>query len=281
MTKTTIAKVLIITLMIFAKENLIAQWSGTNPEFTNGNVGIGEANPSSRLEINRSECNYIQSGFNFWSMVPFTYSPQLRLSYTSCTPNSFGQFGQFLPFSLNTTKTHYWDVVTGDYGNSNLEFKLFKNNNLINTFLNITENFTEINNQLNVNSSFYLNGDGFILGKLQIGDKKATFHPDAKLHVTGKVAAQHFVVTKPTNWSDKVFDKNYKLLSLPEIEAFIANNKHLPEIPSEKEVMEKGYDTNEMDALLLQKIEELTLHMIELKKENEALKKDISNLKNK
>jgi|688.fasta_scaffold249816_4 hypothetical protein len=124
-----------------------------------------------------------------------------------------------------------------------------------------------------------VNGSQIISNTLQIGSLKATYHPDAKLHVAGKVAAQHFVITKPTNWSDKVFDKNYKLLSLPEIEQFISKNKHLPDVPSEKEVMEKGYDANEMDAILLQKIEELTLLMIELKKENEALKKDISNLK--
>ena len=130
-----------------------------------------------------------------------------------------------------------------------------------------------MNKQLisNQNANFYQ--------KVFIGSKTATFHPDAKLHVEGKVAAQHFVITKPTNWSDKVFQKGYKLRSLCEIEQFINQNKHLPDVPSEAEVMEKGYDANEMDSILLQKIEELTLLMIELKKENESLKKDINNLK--
>ena len=67
------------------------------------------------------------------------------------------------------------------------------------------------------------------------------------------------------------FAKDYQLKSLEEVETYINENKHLPDVPSAEEVVKSGINVAEMDALLLQKIEELTLYMIELKKENAAL----------
>jgi trimeric autotransporter adhesin len=86
-------------------------------------------------------------------------------------------------------------------------------------------------------------------------------------------------VASSGNWADYVFDKNYKLLSLGEVESYIQKNKHLPGVPSAEEVVKEGIDMATMDAKLLEKIEELTLYMIELKKENEVMKKEIENLK--
>jgi len=83
------------------------------------------------------------------------------------------------------------------------------------------------------------------------------------------------------NWSDFVFDKNYKLPNLLELEEAIQREGHLPGIPSAQEVAEKGVNIAEMQAKLLQKIEELTLYLIELKKENENLKEKIKILENK
>lgn len=76
-------------------------------------------------------------------------------------------------------------------------------------------------------------------------------------------------------WADYVFNSNYRLRSLDEVEKFILKNKHLPDMPSEAEVLENGINVAQMNALLLQKIEELTLYMIELKKENELIKKEL------
>jgi hypothetical protein len=75
-------------------------------------------------------------------------------------------------------------------------------------------------------------------------------------------------------WSDYVFAKDYKLQTLDEVEKFIKQNGHLPNIPSEKEVLEKGIDLGEMNNKLLEKIEELTLHTIEINKRNEALEQE-------
>ena len=83
-------------------------------------------------------------------------------------------------------------------------------------------------------------------------------------------------------WPDYVFKQDYKLISLNELESFIATNKHLPGIPSQIDIESKGkINLGETQALLLQKIEELTLYLIEIKKENEILKKDIEQLQEK
>ncbi|MDD2688513.1 MAG: hypothetical protein WC142_04325, partial [Bacteroidales bacterium] len=67
-------------------------------------------------------------------------------------------------------------------------------------------------------------------------------------------------------WPDYVFANDYNLMSLKELEAFIKINKHLPKIPSSTEVKENGVQLGEMNAVLLEKIEELTLYIIELEK---------------
>lgn len=74
------------------------------------------------------------------------------------------------------------------------------------------------------------------------------------------------------NWSDFVFDEEYELKNLTEVEDYIKANKHLPEIPSAEEVCKEGLDLAKMDAKLLQKIEELTLYIIQQQKEIEELK---------
>ncbi|BDW91214.1 hypothetical protein MACH07_00460 [Flagellimonas marinaquae] len=90
--------------------------------------------------------------------------------------------------------------------------------------------------------------------------------------VAGSMVAESVKVELEGNWPDFVFEKNYTLLSLKEVEAFINKNGHLPNVPSAEEIKNNGIDLGEMDATLLQKIEELTLHSIQQQKEIESLK---------
>ena len=78
-------------------------------------------------------------------------------------------------------------------------------------------------------------------------------------------------IVQITSWADKVFSKDYKMLSLFELEKYVNQYTHLPEIPSEADVIKNGVDVAEMNKLLLQKVEELTLHLIELNKKIEKL----------
>jgi hypothetical protein len=79
-----------------------------------------------------------------------------------------------------------------------------------------------------------------------------------------------------TGWSDFVFEKDYNLMPLADVDKYIKENNHLPGVPSANEVISNGNNLGEMDAILLKKIEELTLYVIELKKENEELKAKIA-----
>ncbi|MEM6829561.1 MAG: cell surface protein, partial [Bacteroidota bacterium] len=103
-----------------------------------------------------------------------------------------------------------------------------------------------------------------------------TTNPTEKLDVNGNIRAANIrasnVNVKLGSFPDYVFADNYDLMPLEELEAYIDANKHLPEMPTEAEVLENGADLGQLNTLLVEKIEELTLHLISLKKEIEQLK---------
>lgn len=94
-----------------------------------------------------------------------------------------------------------------------------------------------------------------------------------KLAVAGSMIAEQVVVKNRDQWPDFVFDPFYKVMDLSDVERYIQRYRHLPEVPSESEVNEKGVDLVKMNSLLLKKIEELTIHVIKLDKEVKRLKK--------
>ena len=108
-------------------------------------------------------------------------------------------------------------------------------------------------------------------GNVNIGDALPTTHPDYKLSVQGKLVAQSLYVTNPTTWADFVFEPSYEPMALPTLESYLKKNRHLPYIPSAKEVEANGYNVAEMDAKLLQTVEELTLQVIALSKQVSAM----------
>jgi hypothetical protein len=109
-----------------------------------------------------------------------------------------------------------------------------------------------------------------------------TAAPDAKLTVKGNIHTNEVKVDLLGAVApDYVFEKEYNLMSLEDTKAYIDANKHLPEVPSAKEMEKNGVQLGEMNMLLLKKVEELTLHLIELKKENEALKNRVEKIENK
>jgi hypothetical protein len=103
-----------------------------------------------------------------------------------------------------------------------------------------------------------------------------TLNPDAKLTVKGTIHANEVRVDLNVAGPDYVFEPTYHLKPLSEIETYIKANKHLPEVPSAKEMEANGVQLGEMNMLLLKKVEELTLYVIELKKENESVKQVVT-----
>ena len=121
------------------------------------------------------------------------------------------------------------------------------------------------------NCRVFLVPDG---GKVGIGTTSFGSH---SLAVEGSIGARE-VKVEASGWSDFVFEQDYELRTLEEVEAHIAEKGHLPEIPNETEVTEQGINLGEMNAKLLQKIEELTLYLIEEHKHNKALAEKIEQL---
>jgi hypothetical protein len=100
-----------------------------------------------------------------------------------------------------------------------------------------------------------------------------TTNPTQKLQVKGTVYSTEVKVDLAAGTGpDYVFEPNYDLKPLAEIETYIKENKHLPEVPSAKEMEANGVQLGEMNMLLLKKVEELTLYLIEMKKENNEAK---------
>lgn len=108
-------------------------------------------------------------------------------------------------------------------------------------------------------------------GNIGIG----TNNPQQKLSVKGKIQAEEIKVTTASgDWPDYVFEEDYKLNSLKNLEAFVKTHKHLPDMPTANEVELNGIQLGEMVKKLLKNNEELTLHVISLQKQIDDLKKE-------
>lgn len=123
------------------------------------------------------------------------------------------------------------------------------------------------------------NGDGQVLtvatnSNVGIG----TINPTEKLTVNGKVKSRGYI-TDTSGWSDYVFNKDYELPSLTEVEQYIAQKGHLPGIPSETEVVANGVDLGEMAKAQMAQIEQLMLHVIALNKQVQVQAEEIRQLK--
>ncbi|MEQ1813230.1 MAG: hypothetical protein ABL860_02095, partial [Candidatus Nitrotoga sp.] len=99
-----------------------------------------------------------------------------------------------------------------------------------------------------------------------------------ELSVGGGVLAEEVLVQLQSAWADYVFEKEYKLPSLTEVERFIAAEKHLPGVASAKEIAENGLNLGDMQKTQMEKIEELYLHMIALEKEVRGLQAENATL---
>lgn len=123
-------------------------------------------------------------------------------------------------------------------------------------------------------------------GKVGVGYGFGSYPTDAggvdvsayNLFVKGGILTEAVRVSLESAWADYVFEKNYDLKPLSEVEQFIIDNGHLPNVPSAKQVKEQGIDLGEMAKIQQEKIEELTLYIIELNKKLEAQEKKIEAL---
>ena len=137
-------------------------------------------------------------------------------------------------------------------------------------------------------SPLLLQHDGSVVINSQTNYGQSSLFPTQgyKLVVNGGILCEEIKVILDVPLWDVVFEPDYSLMTLYQVDSYIKKNKHLPNIPSAKEFKENGYSLGEMDGMLLRKTEELTLYMIdmrkeldELKKQNEELRKELATKK--
>lgn len=134
----------------------------------------------------------------------------------------------------------------------------------------------------NNGSYLYLDADNrnvYIGLTTSIAEIRQELKDKYKLFVAKGVLSEDYGIGPKSSWSDFVFNKDYALKTIPEVEEFISENSHLPDVPSAKQVAEDGYSQHDMNKILLQKIEELTLYTIQQQKEIQDLKTELNNLK--
>lgn len=215
-----------------------------------GNLGIGSVVPRTRLEVQPPIGN-ISTGV-FHSGGSQSWGHNLAL----VTDNPTGDDPKLL-FSYRNRSKH-WAV--GGTHNTNA--------------FNILEDSGD---------GYYGSGFGIARmtflpgGNVGIG----TANPQAKLAVDGNILANEIKIKTDIAVPDYVFEPDYNLKSLDEIEYYVKANKHLPEIPSAKKIQAEGLDLAEMNLLLLKKIEEMTLQMIQLNKTVAKQGEEIQTLKEK
>lgn len=153
-------------------------------------------------------------------------------------------------------------------------------NTTISGTANISGNTTiggnaNITGLLDIGQNGFIGQDLFVADRIGIGVTQAEINSLGahRLFVDGNIACREVKVAAKADWPDYVFDKNYPFPSLKEVENHIAEFKHLPGIPSASEVEKEGIEVGAMQANLLEKIEELYLHIIELNKKIELLEK--------
>ncbi|HWV67134.1 hypothetical protein [Chitinophaga sp.] len=223
----------------------------------NGNVGIGTINPAHKLDVQNGSVN-IGKGANtafragdYLSMgnMSFTNTPYIAFNATLTTSDISAGKNLVTP-AYNAGSGL---IIRGEGGAAGIHFLQKNYNN--GTYPYDVNSFTEVLTLTNT-------------GTVGIGTTSTGVH---KLAVEGSIGARRVKVNQ-TGWADFVFKPGYNLPSLQDIEEYIKIHQHLPEIPSASEVEKEGVDLGDMDKKLLQKIEELTLYLIDMKKEIGKLK---------
>jgi hypothetical protein len=217
---------LVLAAMAAVPMPMWGQWNGTNPVWTNSNVGIGTTSPFARLTVARPASAGMSTadGANTAGITVAGSDALVRLQ-----------------LAAGAAAYNYAGIIQASFDNGG---------------------------GFNGTEPLSLQPLG---GNVGIG----TTSPQYKLAVNGNIGAQDIIVTN-TGWSDYVFRPGYRLRPLSEVSQYIQANGHLPDIPTEAEVKEKGVSLGDMQAKLLAKVEELTLHMIQQDKENREARENLT-----
>ena len=215
-----------------------------------GNVGIGTTTPAAKLDVGALIDNG-QTGTIFGHL-------------TEGNPTGDGTYlgvkGYETQMSSYNGKS--FAIEHHFYGQTNSSINFFRGGAMIGGF--ITFNTDNNSEKMRINAN----------GKVSIGTTTEDLTNGVLLTVNGSIHTKEVIVDLNAPLADYVFNSNYNLMPLNQVEQYVKTNNHLPEIPSATEVKDKGMNMGEMQNKLLQKIEELTLYVIEQQKRIEILEKN-------
>jgi hypothetical protein len=259
--------------------------TGGGLRVTSGNVGIGTPNPITKLHVyessnlnsyltvaNNTIATFFGAGGTSWGIIGTTSNhdfaiytneiEKMRITNTGNVGVGTAEPLAMLDVSGNLILRNNQNVTGGgasmvftNYGND------YQHSPSIRSYLDFAEG---VNSQARLVLSSYglgKNNDELTLmnGNVGIGTK----NPDATLAVKGTVHATEVKVDLNVPGPDYVFQPDYKLSTLKEIEAYVEKNHHLPEIPSADQMVKDGLNLGDMNIRLLKKVEELTLYLME------------------
>lgn len=284
--KKNIFKVCTAGVLCFVSASVNAQFTSAPPVLNiNSTYDDLRFNPSTGGAI-RSLRGYTDNYLEIYANYTSNDGPALflftnRKASTGAAYNGYSDPGSIRMVGTGSNSAHTaFEVQNTPYGSGvTTELLRVKNSGDVEVHNNISAQNANIAGTVTTwNSQNY--GDAFINGSLRLGDPTGGFYMPAgySLYAKKGILTEKVKVAMygdASNWADFVFDNDYDLKTLDEVETFIKKHKHLPEIPSTSEVHQEGLDLAQMDAKLLQKIEELTLYVIQQQKEIEVLKKKL------
>jgi hypothetical protein len=237
---------------------------------SDGNVGIGTTTPTNKLEV-----------------LGCTKTSQLKIDYPNVTENWDNEWqsgffdAYYIASSPETAPNWFWGINIGHRSN-NPDYR-YGGQLLIKHSPNEPTLYFRSRGQdgkgvwakvINSVGNQQIKGNLVVDGKLNCEEVNVAVIASNNINVSGTIQANDIRVSTQGRTADFVFAEDYKLKSLDEIAQYVQENKHLPDVPSAAQMEKEGISLAEMNKLLLQKIEELTLYSIELKREKEAEQKE-------
>ncbi|HMO38143.1 MAG TPA: hypothetical protein PKC76_00965 [Saprospiraceae bacterium] len=258
--------------------NLIAlNWNA------NGNVGIGTASPTQKLEVNG---NLKLTGVDFMldntdrrdgatgayrRALVHDGSDVLTINYANDYTGgvNIGQNIYFAPDPTDASKLKLGIGTTPTKGKLHVRGSVNVENDLGTQVFHVAAQ----KQLVFVGDSAYIQHE-----RSQSNSQSPIQQNNFSMWVSKGIVTQDIAIVDPADWSDFVFAKDYNLRSLEEVSAYIAAHGHLPEMPSEAEVKAQGYSVHDINKKLLQKIEELTLYTIQQEEKLKAQEKQFTDL---
>lgn len=234
-----------------------------------GNVGVGTNTPAAKLDVNGTTLSKIVGVNSNTGLGVLEAKCTAANPYPLVVVNRNANKMWALSVDLASVDDGKFGVTNPSTGNS--YFSIDPSNG----FTGIGENNRYPKQMLDVAGNIYTSGKVLV----GVATPSTALLNDYSLAVNGSALFTKAVVKLNANWPDYVFSKNYELPTLASVEKFINENSHLPGVASAQEVEKSGVDLGDNQAMLLKKVEELTLYMIDMDKKMQQVQKENAEMK--